>query len=577
VVPLEAPPEGAGTDEPDYAAYPAVRLFVARARQKDPSFVLDGREDVAVAAICRRVGGLPLALELVAARTRSLSPTELVARLDDPLTLLVGGSRDVPERQQTMRAAIAWSDELLDPAGRAMLRRLAVFSGGWTLEAAEAVCGEGLQHPGAVLDLLDVLVEQSLVSAHRTAGGTRYQMLEPLRQYARERLEAAGEADAVELRHARYFCDLAQSAALGTEGRAGQARWVDRLHQELDNLRAALRWCEQTPGEEAAEMLLASSTALWRFWEMRWHIEEGRRWLAAGLARPEAVPPFVRAEALNAAGNLARDQDDRDQAAAFHEQALAIRRSIGDVRGVGSSLNNLGVLARDRGDAESTLELCLEALSLFRQVGDGHRAAIALISLGNAATRQGDLARARDFYWESLAHFRKEEDQWHTAWVLTYLAEVMVFDGDLDSAEPLAEEALGIFRTGGDPWGVGSALAVLGRLEEARGDLPAAAARYAGAVRHLTAGGVEQAAPACVADLAAVLLAMGDTETAARLAGGSRAWQARVGMPRAPLPQADRSAVLEELSAGRHAAAWQAGAALSREDLIRAATAYSDD
>jgi hypothetical protein len=158
--------------------------------------------------------------------------------------------------------------------------------------------------------------------------------------------------------------------------------------------------------------------------------------------------------------------------------------------------------------------------------------------------------------------------------VLTYLAEVMVFDGDLDPAEPLAEEALGIFRTGGDPWGVGSALGVLGRLEEGRGNLPAAAARYAEAVRHLAAGGVERAAPACLADLAAVLLAMGDTEAAARLAGGSRAWQTRVGMPRVPLPQADRSVVLEELARGSHADAFQAGAALSREQLLRAATAY---
>ncbi len=389
VAPLEVPPAEPGTDEPEPAAFPAVRLFVARARQKDPSFVLDGQEDAAVAAICRRLGGLPLALELVAARTRALTPTELMTRLDDPLALLVGGSRDLPERQQTMRAAIAWSDELLDPAGRAMLRRLAVFSGGWTLPAAEDVCGEGLQHPGAVLDLLDVLVEQSLVSAHPTAQGTRYQMLEPLRQYARERLEEAGEAPVLGLRHARYFCDLAESAALGLEGRAEQAGWVDRLHQELDNLRAALAWCEQTPGDEAAEMLLRSSAALWRFWEMRWHVDEGRRWLSAGLARPEPVPPAVRAAALNAAGNLARDQDDHDQAAAFHEQALAIRRSLGDVRGVGSSLNNLGVLARDRGDAERTLELCLEALALFRQVGDEHRAAIALISLGNAATPAG--------------------------------------------------------------------------------------------------------------------------------------------------------------------------------------------
>ena len=208
------------------------------------------------------------------------------------------------------------------------------------------------------------------------------------------------------------------------------------------------------------------------------------------------------------------------------------------------------------------------------RVGDEHRAAIALISLGNAATRQGDLARARTFYQESLSHFRKEEDQWHTAWVLTYLAEVLAFDSALDSAQPLAEQALRIFRTGGDPWGAGSALGVLGRIEEGQGNLPDAAARYAQALHHLATGGVDRAAPACVADLAAVLLTMGDTEAAARLAGGSRAWQTRVGIPRAPLPQADRSVVLDELAVGPHAASWQAGAALPREGLLREAAAY---
>lgn len=576
VPPLEVPPAGREQDELELAAFPAVHLFVSRARQKDPSFALGGQEDAAVAAICRRLDGLPLALELVAARTRTLTPTEVLTRLDDPLSLLVGGSRDLPERQQTMRAAIAWSEELLDPPEQAMLRRLAVFSGGWTLTAAEAVCGDGLDGTGAVLDLLDVLVEQSLVSAHPTAHGTRYRMLEPVRQYATGRLVATGEATAVGLLHARYFRDLAEEAAVEVEGRAEQSSWVELLDQELDNLRAALGWSEQTRGQEAAEIAMRLSAALWRFWEMRWHVEEGRRWLSGALARTEPVPPALRAAALNAAGNLARDQGDHDQATAYHEQCLMIRRRLGDTRGVASSLNNLGVVARDRGDAERTLELCREACALFRRVGDHHGAAITLISLGNAATRQGDLARARAGYEESLAHFRAENDHWHTAWVLSYLAEVMVFDGDPSSARPLAEEALRLHRAGGDPWGAGSALNVLGRIDEALGALDHAAARYAEALRHLAAAGVDRAAPACVADLAAVVLAGGDHEAAARLAGGSRAWQARAGAPRAPLPQADRSAVLEELAVGPHAAAWRAGAALTREQVLREAAAVAE-
>lgn len=572
VSPLEAPPAEQVPGDRELAAFPAVHFFVEQAQQKDPAFALAGQHE-AVAAICRRLDGLPLALELVAARTRTLTPAEILARLDDPLSLLVGGSRDLPARQQTMRAAISWSEELLDPAEQAMLRRLAVFAGGWTLPAAEAVCGAGPQDARAVLELVDVLVEQSLVSAHPTAHGTRYRMLEPVRQYARERLAATGEDAAARLRHAKYFLTLAEEAARELEGRSDQSYWVGRLDQELDNLRGALEWGEQEPGEEAAETLLRLSAALWRFWEMRWHVEEGRRWLSAALARSEHVSPSRRATVLNAAGNLARDQGDHDQAAAYHEQCLAIRRSLGDTRGIATSLNNLGVVARDLGDAERTLELCGEACSLFRRAGDHHGAAIALISLGNAATRQGDLARARAFYEESLAHFRPVEDHWHTAWVLTYLAEVQVFAGDLDSAVPLGEEALRMHRGGGDPWGVGSALTVLGRVDEAQGDIEGAAAKYEQALRHLAAAGVEQAVPTCLAHLACVALAGGDHDVAARLAGASRAWQARAGLPRAPLPQSDRSVVLDALAVGPHAAAWQAGTALSREQVLLEAAA----
>jgi predicted ATPase/DNA-binding XRE family transcriptional regulator len=546
----------------------AVDLFVSRARQKDPSFAIDGQQHT-VATICRRLDGLPLALELVAARIRTLTPDEVLERLDDPLPLLTGGSRDLPERQQTMRTAIAWSEELLAPSERTMLHRLSVFTGGWTLPAAEAVCGEGLGADGTVLGLLDSLVEQSLVGVHPTVHGTRYRMLEPVRQYARERLSVTGEADAVRLEHARYFRTLAEEAAHELEGRAEQTSWMERLDAELDNLRGALAWSVQAPAEEAAETALRLAGALWRYWEMRWLVEEGRRWLAGALARSEHALPQLRANALNAAGNLARDQGDHDQATAHHEQCLAIRRTLGDTRGVAISLNNLGVVARDRGDAARTVELCQEACALFRRAGDPHGAAIALISLGNAATRQGDLARARASYEESLARFRAENDHWHIAWVLTYLAEVMVFDAELATALSVAEEAVGMHRADGDPWGVGSALIVLGRIDEARGDLDGAASRYAEALGQLAAAGVERAVPACLADLAGVVLAGGHHEVAARLAGASRAWQARTDLPRAPLPQADRSGVLDVLAVGPHAAAWQAGTTLSRDQVLR--------
>lgn len=569
VPPLELPPDEAGQDVEALSAYPAVRFFVWQAQQKDPTFALDARQLQTVTSLCRRLDGLPLAIELVASRVRTLTPAELLARVDDLMPLLVGGARDLPHRQQTMRSALAWSEDLLDAGERALFRRLSVFAGGWTLAAAEAVCADDTAVP--VLDLLDSLVEQSLVTATHRADGTRYGMLEPIRQYALGQLDDAAELSASRLRHARHYLELAEQSARELEGRSGQAALLERLEQEEDNLRAALSWSEHAA--DGIEIALRLASALWRFWEMRWRVAEGSRWLAGALSRSDGVAPELRAEALNAAGNLARVQGDYDRAIAYHEESLALRRQLGDTCGIGRSLNNLGAVARDRGDSARTLELCQESLQLFQQIGDQHRAAIALISLGTAAAQQHDLARARSFFEESLSLFRASRDDWHIGWVLTYYAEVIVVDGELAGARSLAEESLVSHRTLGDVWGVASALCVLARCDQLEGDLPRAAVRLAEALQLLGGAGVERAVPSVLEDLAGVLAAAGRPADAARLAGAADQWRTGSRLPRQPVQLRELVATLEELRI-LHAAEWRAGSALGRERVLdEAATA----
>lgn len=569
VPPLAVPPADPRAVHRDPGDYAAVELFVWQARQRDPDFVLNADRAAAIGAICRRLDGLPLALELVAARTRLLEPEELLGRLDHLMPLLVGGARDLPERQRTMRAAIAWSEELLAPAERALFRRMAVFAGGATLEAVVAVSEDDAVET-EVLDLLDALAGQSLVTVARDADATRYGMLEPIRQFARERLENAGEDGQARRRHAKFYRGLAERAAREVEGRSEQARWVDRLESELDNLRAALDWAEHA--RDGAETGLRLATSLWRFWEMRWRIDEGLARLATALARSDAQEPVLRANALNAAGNLARDAGLYEEAIAYHEECLGIRRTLGDVRGLAVSLNNLGVIARDRGNAVRTRKLCEESLELFRRAGDRHGCAIALISLGLAAGLQDDVATARSHLEESLALFRAEDDLWHTAWVSIYLADQLVRARDIESARSLAEEGLRMHRRTRDAWGVAAALTVLGKADQAEGALPSAAGLLREALEAAVEGRVERAIPTALDDLAGVLLQGGEAQRAARLAGAADAWRTTGRFGRSPTRAEGDQAVARALRAEEFGASWTEGAQLSREGILREAT-----
>jgi predicted ATPase/DNA-binding SARP family transcriptional activator len=342
--------------------YESVRLFVERARYRNPAFLLDQQNARAVAEICRKLDGIPLAIELAAARA-GLSVEQIAARLDDPLRLLTGGNRTATPRQRTLRGALDWSYELLVGFERVLFRRLSVFAGGFSLEAAETVSsGEGIEEED-VLDLLSRLVDKSLVVSEATGdGGVRYRMLEPVRQYAQERLEESGEGDALRGRHAAFFLALAEVAESKLV-EPDQVSWFERLEREHDNLRAALR---NALDRGKVEPGLRVGGAIWRFWYARGHLSEGRRWLEEALAQPGTAP--ARAKALRGAGALAWAQGDYARAETLFEESLALRRELGDRQGVAEAINGLASVARDRGEYARARALFEVNLAVCREL-----------------------------------------------------------------------------------------------------------------------------------------------------------------------------------------------------------------
>ncbi|MDP8924600.1 MAG: tetratricopeptide repeat protein, partial [Chloroflexota bacterium] len=337
----------------DALRFGAVRLFVERARALKPDFALTDETAPIVVDVCRRLDGLPLAIELAAARVRLLPPRALLARLERRLPFLIAGPADLPARQRTLRGAIAWSYDLLDPEEQSLFRQLTVFAGGIGLDAAEAVCRVIVPEVDVLEGLASLLDKSLLRTVEHPDDEPRYAMLDTIREYGLEQLEASGDLDDARRRHAAYYLALTEDAEARLTG-PDQARWLDRLDLEHDNLRAALQWC--TEHDTGSGLRLAAT--LWRFWYVRAYFTEGRDWLARLLPLPEArVRTATRALALNGAGNLAYNQGDYAAAEACHQESLEIRRELGDRRGIAGSLNNLGLIARDRGDFAGATDL----------------------------------------------------------------------------------------------------------------------------------------------------------------------------------------------------------------------------
>ncbi|MDP9365961.1 MAG: LuxR C-terminal-related transcriptional regulator, partial [Chloroflexota bacterium] len=422
----------------------AVALFAQRARAANLRFVPTEANAPSVAAIVRRVEGLPLAIELAAARVRHLSPAELLAQMADPLRVLTGGPRDAPARQRALRDTIAWSYGLLVPAEQTLFRRLAVFAGGCTPDAAAAVCeADG----GDVLDGLLALVDQSLLrrvapldGADADDAAPRFGMLETVREFAAERLEAAGEAEAVRARHAAYMAEFAQRTA-----RVFESVSVDvlaRLAAEQDNARAALTWAT---GRSQAELGLRIATAYYRLWKIRGHLSEGRRWLGQLLAL-NAGPPALVAAALFQYGWLALLQGDLAAAEAACREAQALAQTIDSSLTLSLAVTGLGIVALDRGDLGEAEARCTEALALARITGDDASIGGCLLNLGVVAAERGDAAGAAAYSEQALPFLRRSGDPWALALLLGNLGQAARREGDFARAAALDRERLAINR-----------------------------------------------------------------------------------------------------------------------------------
>ncbi len=419
-------------------SYEAARLFVERAKAVRPDFALTRHNAMAVARVCYRLDGIPLAIELAAARVRMLSAEQIADRLDDSFSLLGGRNRAPIAHQRTLRATMDWSHELLGPQEKALFRGLSVFAGGFTLEAAEAVCaGEGLPQD-EVLDLLTSLVDKSLVFVTEQEGDARYRLLETVRQYGQEKLEESGEAERVRSRHAAWFVALAEDAEPHLKGHR-QAAWLQRLEIEHDNLRVALSWALERGGAEPG---LRLAGALGEFWYLRGHLDEGRRWLEAALAKGEA-PESARIKPLGRAAWIAWEQGDYERSVALSEECVALSRKLGDETGVAFALYALGMAELNRNELGRAWALLEEALTLERASGDTADIARVLAVLGLVAVVRHDYERAVALHEEGLMLARRAEDDLAIGLSLRMGALAYSGRGDHQRANDLCEEGLG--------------------------------------------------------------------------------------------------------------------------------------
>ena len=477
---VAGPPQSPGRNQSPTESE-AVRLFVERAQAATPTFALTDRNVEAVEQICWRLDGIPLAIELAAARVAVLSPEQIAARLGDRFGLLTGGSRTALPRYRTLRALLDWSHDLLDDEERVLLRRLAVFAGGWSLEAAESVCsGDGLA-PNKILDLLSGLVAKSLVLTVEHADAIRYRFLETLREYAAEKLRETDEETVLRKRHRDFIIALAERAEPELAG-PRQVAWLQRLDEEHDNLRAALAWTVECGDLEEGVRLGA---ALLRFWLTRGFYGEGHQWLADLLIRsggPPSSAPVARTHvrALQAAGRLAAKHGDHGAAHEFLTRAVAVARAYDDRSGLADGTHRLACLARVRGDYVAARTHLLEALKLFRELGDVQGVAETTVCLGVVANSQGDPGTAQSCYEESLTIYRALGNQQGVAETLTNLGEVALERGDLAGARAFESESLALASEIGDRERVAIALAALGGVAAAQGE-PERALRLAGA------------------------------------------------------------------------------------------------
>ena len=539
---LSLPDPGNMPSVENLAKYESVNLFIDRAVAAVSTFRINEDKGAAVAQICHRLDGIPLAIELAAVRVKSLSVEEIKSRLDDNFRLLTGGSRSALPRQQTLRATIDWSNNLLSEPEKALLNRMSVFSGGWTLSAAEAVCADednvGVNshiHLDEVLDLLTSLVDKSLVIAEEVSsfgegGKTRYHMLEMVRGYGRERLVESGDSERVRDLHLDFFLRFAEEAESQIQGEADRKVW-SQLEEEHDNVRGALEWSR---GSGRIEEGLRTAGALLEFWYVQGYHSEGSKWLEGILAEESETSASVRAKALIGAGFLTGLQGDRNRAQKHLEESLILYREMGDKKGIAQSLRHLGSLKYEiEGDYEGGATFLEESLSLFRELEDSQNVAKLLVFLGDTRLRQGNLEKAR----------------------------------------VLVEEALTLSREPGRKIGVGSALYVLGRVVGSGGDYRRATELYKETIGFIRKRGIKYPLHFRLEALGEVAIALDQPERGARLLGAAETLRQDLGVFLvSPYDRVNHersvAALHEALDEKAFEAAWAEGRAMTLEDAI---------
>ncbi len=552
--------------------FAAVRLFVERAALSQPRFALTRENAPAVAQVVHRLDGIPLAIELAAARVKVLAAEQIAARLDDRFRLLTAGSRTEMPRHQTLRAVLDWSYELLSDEERAILRHLAVFAGGFTLEAAEAICGERAAQID-VLDLLGRLVEKSWVVFEEEA--PRYRLLETVRLYGQELLRAAGEEAAAHRRHRDWYLQLAEQAEPALAG-PQQGVWLDRLEVDHDNFRAALAWSKSEADGREAGLRLAG--ALERFWDIRGYWREGREWLEAMLAKTAELATPARVKVLNAAANLAFFQGDYRQARTLGEESLALSRKLGDRQGTATCLTILGFEACRIENWSRAREFGGESLKLSQELGDSVGTAGALAVLGLVARGEGDTDRATELLTESLRQVRALGDQVRTSLVLLNLGLVLRDRGDYERARALFEESLAMFQTLGDRWGIAFSQSNLGIAAWNQNDYPRAAELFRQSLILRKDLGDKRGIGTSLVGLA-VALRQSQPQRAAVLFGAAEALREEITVPVPPFLRDQYDALVSELKgmlpADSFESAWAEGRGMALERAIEYALAPS--
>jgi predicted ATPase/DNA-binding winged helix-turn-helix (wHTH) protein len=569
VPPLELPDVRQLDSLDALAGNPAVALFAQRAAAVKSDFKLTAENGGAVAEICSRVDGLPLAIELAAARVKMLSVNAMLPRLESRLQLLTAGPRDLPERQQTLRKTLDWSYDLLNQAEQKLFRRLGVFCGGCTLEAAEAVCNTCSDLGDESFDLMSSLVDKSLIQQIvQGAEEPRFQMLETIREYSLQLLRDSGEETATKRNHAAYSLVLAEEGNPELD-EAARVAWLARCDLEHDNFRAALDWLFQSSDLDWGFRLCL---ALFRFWDMREHLMEARARLEALLQLTGAGFLKERAKALHFLGAAATALGDFPAAVYFLEQSLSLYRELGDQPGIAVSLNALAVSARDCGDYLTAQNKFEESLAYWRQVGDRVAIARCLHNVGNLAKLRGNYTCARSALLEAMQIFEELGDRSGAAWSLNQQGDLALEEGDLAEARKLYQRALSAFQKAGDGRGCARSLADLGSIACEEGDHSAAHAGYRESLEISSSLGHRRGIARVLEGLACLALAKGDARHALSVAAAAAHLRKLISAPLTPQDQLKLDQRLqpawESLSEPDGKSAWEAGSAMALESAV---------